>query len=60
VTDISSVDQLRDPDGIFADTPSLPEWLPDDAVADLAFAGNGSISVEVLRRTGELDLVVRL
>jgi glycogen debranching enzyme len=50
-------------------TPSLPEWLPDlrihnlrvgDAVADLAFAGDGSISVEVLRRSGELDVVVRL
>ncbi len=49
--------------------PSLPEWLPDlrlrnlrvgEAVADLAFTGDGTISVEVLRRSGELDVVVRL
>ena len=50
--------------------PALPDWLPDlrlrnlrvgDALVDLAFAGEtGSISVEVLRRTGDLDVVVRL
>jgi hypothetical protein len=33
-----------------------------EAVVDLAFAGegDGSIAVEVLRRMGELDVVVRL
>ncbi|HUG49333.1 MAG TPA: glycogen debranching N-terminal domain-containing protein [Candidatus Limnocylindria bacterium] len=50
-------------------SPSLPELLPDlrirnlrvgQAVVDLAFGGNGSISVEVLRRSGDLDVVVRL
>ncbi|MDP8904179.1 MAG: amylo-alpha-1,6-glucosidase [Chloroflexota bacterium] len=51
--------------------PALPEWLPDlriqglrvgEAVVDLAFAGGGdeSVSVEVLRRTGDVDIVVRL
>ena len=50
--------------------PSLPDWLPGlrlrnlrvgEALVDLAFAGtNGSMSVEVLRRTGDLDVVVRL
>ncbi len=50
--------------------PSLPASLPGlrlrnlrvgDALVDLGFAGaNGSISVEVLRRTGDLDVVVRL
>lgn len=50
--------------------PALPEWLSGlrlrnlrvgDALVDLAFAGEqGSISVEVLRRTGDLDVVVRL
>jgi glycogen debranching enzyme len=50
--------------------PSLPDWLPEllirnlrvgDALVDVAFAGSdGSISVEVLRRTGDLDVVVRL
>jgi glycogen debranching enzyme len=50
--------------------PALPDWLPElrlrnlrvgDALVDLAFSGEaGSISVEVLRRTGELDVVVRL
>lgn len=50
--------------------PALPEWLPDlrihnlrvgAALVDLRFGGEGgSISVEVLRRTGELDVAVRL
>jgi glycogen debranching enzyme len=50
--------------------PALPDWLPElrahnlrvgDALVDLAFAGrDGSISVEVLRRTGDVDVVVRL
>ncbi len=50
--------------------PSLPDWLPGlrlrslrvgEALVDVAFAGtNGSVSVEVLRRTGDLDVVVRL
>jgi glycogen debranching enzyme len=51
--------------------PALPPWLADlklhnvrvgDAVVDRAFAsaGDGSVSVEVLRRTGDLDVVVRL
>jgi glycogen debranching enzyme len=50
--------------------PSLPDWLPGlrmrnlrvgDALVDLAFSGSdGSISVEVLRRTGDVDVVVRL
>jgi hypothetical protein len=32
-----------------------------DALVDLAFSGSdGSISVEVLRRTGDVDVVVRL
>ena len=50
--------------------PALPEWLSNvrlrnlrvgDALVDLAFKGDpGSISVEVLRRTGDIDVVVRL
>jgi glycogen debranching enzyme len=50
--------------------PALPEWLPDlrlrnlrvgDGFVDLAFTAEAeSISVEVLRRTGDLDVVVRL
>jgi glycogen debranching enzyme len=50
--------------------PSLPALLPalrvrnlrvGEALVDLEFAAhNGSISVEVLRRSGELDVVVRL
>jgi len=50
--------------------PSLPASLPElhlrnlrvgDALVDLGFSGaEGSISVEVLRRTGDLDVVVRL
>jgi glycogen debranching enzyme len=50
--------------------PTLPASLPSlrmrnlrvgDALVDLEFAGQGgSISVEVLRRTGDLDVVVRL
>ncbi len=50
--------------------PSLPASLPGlqmrnlrvgDALVDLEFAGeDGSISVEVLRRQGDLDVVVRL
>lgn len=50
--------------------PSLPNWLSGlrlrnlrvgDALVDLAFAGEGgSISVEVLHRTGDLDVIVRL
>jgi len=50
--------------------PALPASLPSlrmrnlrigDALVDLEFATqDGSISVEVLRRTGELDVVVRL
>jgi len=50
--------------------PALPKWLPSlrllglrvgAAAVDLEFsAQEGSISVEVLRRTGELDVVVRL
>ena len=50
--------------------PALPEWLPDlrihnlrvgGALVDLRFGGEGdSISVEVLRRSGELDVAVRL
>jgi glycogen debranching enzyme len=52
-------------------SPALPAWLADlrllnvrvgDALVDLAFAsaGDGSVSVEVQRRTGELDVIVRL
>ena len=50
--------------------PALPDWLSDlrlrnmrvgDALVDLAFdRETESISVEVLRRTGDLDVVVRL
>ena len=50
--------------------PALPEWLSNlrlrnlrvgDALVDLAFRGEaGSISVEVLRRIGDIDVVVRL
>ena len=50
--------------------PALPDWLPDlrihnlrvgGALVDLRFGGEGgSISVEVLRRSGELDVAVRL
>ena len=50
--------------------PSLPDWLADlrvrnlrvgDALVDLAFAREtDSISVEVLRRTGDVDVLVRL
>jgi glycogen debranching enzyme len=50
--------------------PSLPEWLPElrldnlrvgDAVVDLRFRLEaGTTSVEVLRRTGELALIVRM
>jgi len=50
--------------------PSLPDWLADlrlrnlrvgSALVDLAFdRETESISVEVLRRTGDLDVVVRL
>ncbi|MEP7359992.1 MAG: glycogen debranching N-terminal domain-containing protein [Chloroflexota bacterium] len=50
--------------------PALPTWLPGlrvrglrvgDATVDLEFAAQeGSISVEVLRRTADLDVVVRL
>ncbi|MDQ4041182.1 MAG: amylo-alpha-1,6-glucosidase, partial [Actinomycetota bacterium] len=50
--------------------PSLPEWLPEltienlrvgEAVVDLAFHREaGATSVEVLRRTGELAIVVRI
>ncbi len=54
--------QLRD--------PLLPAWLPDlrlenlvvgDAVVDLLVRrSNGSTGVEVLRRSGDIDVVVRL
>lgn len=50
--------------------PSLPEWLPEvrlenlrvgDAVVDLlVHRSHGSAGVEVLRRTGDLSVVVRL
>ena len=50
--------------------PALPDWLNDlrlrnlrvgDALVDLAFDREAdSISVEVLRRTGDLDVIVRL
>jgi hypothetical protein len=50
--------------------PSLPDWLADlrlrnlrvgSALVDLAFdRETETISVEVLRRTGDLDVVVRL
>jgi hypothetical protein len=50
--------------------PSLPASLPGlrmrnlrvgEALVDLEFSGeDGSISVEVLRRQGDLDVVVRL
>jgi len=51
--------------------PALPGWLPElrirnlrigDALVDLAFAGgrDESVAVEVLSRTGDLDVVVRL
>jgi glycogen debranching enzyme len=50
--------------------PMLPAWLPDvrlenlvvgDAVVDLLIRRNeGSTGVEVLRRSGELDVVVRV
>jgi hypothetical protein len=50
--------------------PSLPASLPElrmrnlrvgDSLVDLEFAGQeGSISVEVLHRTGDLDVVVKL
>ena len=49
--------------------PSLPDWLPGlrlrnlrvgDALVDVAFAGtDGSVSGEVLRPTGDPDVVVR-
>ena len=50
--------------------PGLPDWLPEvrlenlrvgDAVVDLLVRrSDGSIWVEVLRRSGDLDVVVRL
>jgi len=50
--------------------PSLPDWLPEvrlenlrvgDAVVDLlVHRSDGSAGVEVLRRTGDLAVVVRL
>ena len=51
--------------------PALPAWLSElrllnvrvgSALVDLAFASTGddSVSVEVLRRSGDLDVVVRL
>lgn len=50
--------------------PALPEWLPElrlrnlrvgNALVDISFAGqDGSTSVEVLRRTGDVDVSVRL
>ena len=50
--------------------PSLPDWLPGlrihnlrvgEALVDIAVGGSGSkVSVEVLRRSGEMDVVVRL
>jgi hypothetical protein len=50
--------------------PALPDWLSNlrvrnlrvgDALVDLAFARETeSISVEVLRRTGDVDVLVRL
>ena len=50
--------------------PALPDWLPEvrmenmrvgDAVADiLVRRNNGSTGVEVLRRTGDLSVVVRV
>jgi glycogen debranching enzyme len=49
--------------------PVLPEWLPDlrlhdirvgRAVVDLHLSGHGeSVAVEVLRRNGDLDVVIR-
>jgi glycogen debranching enzyme len=51
-------------------SPSLPDWLPDvrlenlrvgDAVVDLLVRrSDGSTGVEVLRRSGQLDVVVRV
>jgi hypothetical protein len=51
-------------------SPSLPDWLPElrlenlrvgDAVVDLLVRRNdSSTGVEVLRRSGELDVVVRV
>lgn len=51
-------------------TPTLPRWLPEvrlenlvvgDAIVDLLFRGtDGSTGVEVLRRSGSLDVVVRV
>ena len=51
-------------------SPSLPEWLPEvrienmrvgEAVVDLLFrGGNGSTGVEILRRTGDLAVVLRI
>jgi glycogen debranching enzyme len=51
-------------------SPALPDWLPElrlenlrvgDAVVDLLVRRNdGSTGVEVLRRSGELDVVVRV
>jgi hypothetical protein len=50
--------------------PTLPSSLPGlhlrnlrvgEAIVDLRFAGAGdSVAVDVLRRTGDLDVVVRL
>jgi hypothetical protein len=50
-------------------SPVLPEWLPDlrlhdirlgPALVDLHFSGRGeSVAVEVLRRSGDLDVVIR-
>jgi glycogen debranching enzyme len=50
-------------------SPVLPEWLPDlrlhdirvgPALVDLHFSGHGeSVAVEVLRRSGDLDVVIR-
>ncbi len=50
--------------------PALPTWLPGlrlrnlrvgEAIVDLGFlATDGSVAVDVLRRTGDLDVVVRL
>ncbi|MDQ3871855.1 MAG: amylo-alpha-1,6-glucosidase, partial [Chloroflexota bacterium] len=51
-------------------SPSLPEWLPEvrienmrvgEAVVDLLFRGrDGSAGVEILRRTGDVAVVLRI
>ncbi len=68
LTDIEDAQNILE--GRVLRTPMLPPWLPDvrlenlvvgDAVVDLLVRRtDGSTGVEVLRRSGDLDVVVRV